>query len=125
MYSHNYDIKVSICCITFNQEEYISDALDSFLMQKTNFKYEIIIHDDASTDNTVKILKEYKQKYPDIIKLILQENNQYSLGEKVSVNAYNITTGKYIAICEGDDYLTDENKLQIQVDYLEGNKDCT
>lgn len=125
MYNKKQDIKVSICCITFNQEDYIKDALDSFLSQKTNFKYEIIIHDDASTDNTVRILKEYKQKYPDMIKLILQKNNQYSLGKDVLSNTFNIANGKYIAICEGDDYWTDENKLQIQVDYMESNENCT
>lgn len=125
MYNKKQDIKVSICCITFNQEDYIKDALDSFLMQKTNFKYEIIIHDDASTDNTVRILKEYKQKYPDMIKLILQKNNQYSLGKEVFPNTFNIAKGKYIAICDGDDYWTDENKLQIQVDYMESNENCT
>lgn len=125
MCNKKQDIKVSICCITFNQEDYIKDALDSFLMQKTNFKYEIIIHDDASTDNTVRILKEYKQKYPDMIKLILQKNNQYSLGKDVLSNTFNIANGKYIAICEGDDYWTDENKLQIQVDYMESNENCT
>lgn len=125
MYNKKQDIKVSICCVTFNQEDYIKDALDSFLMQKTNFKYEIIIHDDASTDNTVRILKSYKQKYPDMIKLILQKNNQYSLGKEVYPNTFNIAKGKYIAICDGDDYWTDENKLQIQVDYMESNENCT
>ena len=125
MYNKKQDIKVSICCVTFNQEDYIKDALDSFLMQKTNFKYEIIIHDDASTDNTVRILKSYKQKYPDMIKLILQKNNQYSLGKEVFPNTFNIANGKYIAICDGDDYWTDENKLQIQVDYMESNENCT
>lgn len=118
-------IKVSICCITFNHEKYIRDALESFLKQKTNFKYEIIINDDASTDGTVKILKEYKEKYPEIIKLILQEKNQYSLGKKALPNTFNIARGKYVAICEGDDYWTDENKLQIQLDYMENNKGCT
>ena len=119
------NIKVSICCITFNQEEYIRDALDSFLSQKTNFRYEILVHDDASTDNTVNILKEYKEKYPDLIKLILQEENQYSKGEKILPKLINIACGKYIAICEGDDYWTDKNKLQMQVDYMEKNKECT
>ena len=118
-------IKVSICCITFNHEKYIRDALDSFLKQKTNFKYEIIIHDDASTDKTVDILKEYKDKYPEIIKLIIQEKNQYSLGKKILPNVFNVARGKYIAICEGDDYWTDENKLQIQLDYMEDHEECT
>ena len=74
------DIMVSICCITYNHEKYIREALESFLMQKTNFKYEIVIHDDASTDNTANIIREYVKKYPDIIKPIYQKENQYSKG---------------------------------------------
>ena len=72
----NSEIMVSICCITYNQEDYIRDAIESFLRQKTDFKYEIIIHDDASTDNTANIIKEYEKKYPDIIKPIYQKENQ-------------------------------------------------
>lgn len=117
---------VSVVVLTYNHEKYIKQALDSILMQKVNFDYEILIGDDDSTDDTVKILKEYKSKYPKIIKLFLNEKN---LG--ATRNAYNLLTnsnGKYLATCEGDDYWTDVNKLQIQVDYLEENKDlvgCT
>lgn len=118
------DIIVSICCITYNQEKYIKDALDSFLMQKTNFNYEIIIHDDASTDNTASIIKEYEKKYSKIIKPIYQKENQYSKGKKVSLYTYNKAKGKYIAFCEGDDYWSDPYKLQKQFDYMEKNKDC-
>ena len=75
------DIMVSICCITYNHEKYIREALDSFLMQNTDFKYEIVIHDDASTDNTANIIREYEEKYPDIIKPIYQKENQYSCPE--------------------------------------------
>lgn len=118
------NIKVSICCTTYNHENYIKDALDSFLMQKTNFKYEILIHDDASTDSTAKIIKEYEYKYPDIIKVIYQTENQYCKNKKVSATfLYPRAKGKYIALCEGDDYWTDENKLQLQVDFLENNDD--
>lgn len=74
----NDDIMVSICCITYNQVEYLKDALDGFLKQKTNFKYEVIIHDDASTDGTTEIIKEYEKKYPNIIKPIYEKENQYS-----------------------------------------------
>lgn len=118
------EIMVSICCITYNHEKYIAEAIESFLMQKTNFKYEILIHDDASTDDTAKIIKKYEEKYPDIIKPIYQIENQYSKGKKVSSNNYNRAKGKYIALCEGDDYWTDPYKLQKQVDYMEKNKDC-
>lgn len=119
------EIMVSICCITYNHEKYIRQALDSFLMQKTNFKYEIIIHDDASTDNTANIIREYEEKYPDIIKPIYEEENQYSKGKKVSSITFKKAVGKYIALCEGDDYWCDINKLQLQVDYMEKNNECT
>lgn len=120
------DIMVSICCTTFNHEKYISEALDSFLIQRTNFSFEILLHDDASTDRTAEIIREYEKKYPDIIKPIIQTENQYSKGVEV-VYTYNFSRakGKYIALCEGDDYWTDINKLQKQVDYMESNSDCS
>lgn len=121
----NRDIMVSVCCITYNQEEYIRDALEGFLKQKVNFNYEIIIHDDASTDNTPKIIKEYADRYPDIIKPIYQTENQSKKGKKVSLISYSYAKGKYIAICEGDDYWIDENKLQLQVNYMESHPECT
>lgn len=122
----NDEIMVSVCCITYNQAQYIKDALDGFLMQKTHFRYEIIIHDDASTDGTVDIIKEYAEKYPDIIKPIFEKENQYSKGIKRILNInFAVANGKYIALCEGDDYWTDENKLQMQVDYMEENPICT
>lgn len=122
----NEDIIVSVCCITYNQEKYIGQALDSFIMQKTNFKYEIIVHDDASTDNTAKIIREYEEKYPNLIKPIYQKENQYSISpQKVVLNALEKSQGKYIALCEGDDYWIDENKLQIQVDYMEEHPNCS
>lgn len=119
----NEQILVSIICITYNHEKYIEDAIKGFLMQKTNFKYEILIHDDASTDNTVNIIKEYEMRYSDLIKAIYQEENQYSKGKPVTSNLYKIARGKYLAFCEGDDYWIDENKLQRQVDFLEKNKE--
>lgn len=115
------DIMVSILCITYNHENYISMAIESFLMQKTNFKYEILIHDDASTDRTALIIKEYEKKYPDIIKAIYQKENQYSQGRNVSNILLKKAIGKYIAHCEGDDYWTNPSKLQKQVDFLESN----
>lgn len=123
----NESILVSINCITYNHEKYIKDALESFLKQKTNFKFEILIHDDASTDNTADIIREYELKYPDIIKSIIQEENKQSKGIKKISHVYNHTRakGKYIAMCEGDDYWTDEYKLQKQVNYMESNPGCT
>lgn len=122
----NEEIKVSINCITYNQELYIAEAIESFLMQKTNFKFEILIHDDASTDRTAEIIKEYQKKYPNMIKPIFQKENKYSKGIKVGYE-YNVkrARGKYIALCEGDDYWTDPYKLQKQVDYMEKNPECT
>ena len=119
----NSDIMVSICCITYNHERYIRDAIEGFLMQKTNFRYEILIHDDASTDDTANIIREYEKKFPDLIKPIYQKENQWSKGVNVGVE-YNLkrAKGKYIALCEGDDYWTDPYKLQKQVDFLEKNK---
>ena len=119
------EILVSICCITYNQENYIEDTIKGFLMQKTNFKYEIIIHDDASTDNTAKIIKKYEKKYKDIIKPIYQKENQQSKGKRPTFITYQKATGKYIALCEGDDYWTDENKLQRQFNYIEDNPNCS
>lgn len=120
------DIMVSICCITYNQEQYIRDAIEGFLMQKTNFKYEIIIRDDASTDNTANIIKEYEKKYPDIIKPIYEKVNGRFTGIKRSFNVtFEKAIGKYIAVCEGDDFWINEYKLQKQVDYMEKNPECT
>lgn len=117
------DIMVSICCITYNHERYIRDAIEGFLMQKTNFRYEILIHDDASTDDTANIIREYEKTFPDLIKPIYQKENQWSKGVKVGIE-YNLkrAKGKYIALCEGDDYWTDPYKLQKQVDFLEKNQ---
>lgn len=116
--------RVSILCLTYNQEKYISQALDSFLMQKTNFDYEIIVHDDASSDNTINIINEYHRKYPNIIKPLFEKENQYSKGVRgVTVKMSVQARGKYIAICEGDDYWSDPNKLQSQTDFLEANID--
>lgn len=114
-------ILVSINCITYNHENYISDAIESFLIQKTNFKYEILIHDDASTDKTADIIREYEKRYPDVINPIYQKENQYSKGLKASQINNKRAKGKYSAICEGDDYWSDPYKLQKQVDYLEEN----
>ena len=120
-------VMVSICCITYNQEEYIRDALDGFLSQETDFSYEVLIHDDASTDGTADIIREYARQYPEIIKPILQTENQYAKGLTNVSGTYNFprAKGRYIAMCEGDYYWTDPHKLQRQTDYMEAHPDCS
>lgn len=113
---------VSIVCTTFNQERFISQALDGFLMQDTRFPFEIIVNDDASVDSTADIVKEYYNRYPDLIVPIFQNENQYSK----NVSGWTDITfpkarGKYIATCEGDDYWTDHFKLQKQVEFMEAH----
>lgn len=118
--------KVSICMLVYNHEKYISESINSILNQKTNFPFELLIHDDASTDNSQKIIREYELKYPNIIKAIYQKENQHSQGINPSVHYnYPRTKGEYISICEGDDYWCDPYKLQEQVDYLEKHKEIS
>lgn len=113
---------VSVICTAYNQEAYIKDALDGFLMQKTSFPFEIIVHDDASTDNTAKIIREYEAKYPELFVNIYQKENQYSKNNgDVARIVFKAARGKYIAFCEGDDYWIDPLKLQKQVDFLDNN----
>lgn len=122
----NTPIMVSICCIAYNQKDYIRKTLDGFLMQNTDFKYEVLIHDDASTDGTADIIREYQRKYPDIIKPILQTENQYRKGVEIT-KTFNFprVRGKYVAICEGDDFWTSPDKLSRQVLYMEAHPKCT
>ena len=116
------DIVVTILTLAYNHEPYIRQCLDGIVMQQTNFKFELLIHDDASTDGTANIIREYELKYPEIIKPIYQKENQYSKKVPIGVTyLYPRAKGKYIALCEGDDYWTDSLKLQKQVDFLEAN----
>lgn len=114
---------VSICCTTYNHEKYIRQTLESFLLQKTSFPIEIIVHDDASTDNTKKIIEEYAKDDARFV-TIFQTENKYSQKIKPWPNfVFPKVKGKYIALCEGDDYWIDPLKLQKQIDFLEQNKD--
>lgn len=119
------DIIISVICLTYNQNKYIEKCLDSLVNQETSFAYEILIHDDASTDGTIKMLKKYEKRYPQLIKVFYEEENQYSKGIKVEEILYKNAKGKYFAFCEGDDYWTDHQKLQIQYNIMERYKDCT
>ena len=114
---------VSVVSITYNHEPYIRDCLEGFLLQKANFPVEVIIHDDASTDHTADILREYYEKRPDLFHVIIERENQYSKNNPILEPLYEQAQGKYIAICEGDDYWTDPLKLQKQFDFLEKNKE--
>lgn len=116
-------ILVSINCITYNHEDYIVDAIESFLMQETDFEFEIIIGEDCSLDGTRKIIDDYVIKFPQKIRLITSNKN---VGFKENMQrVHEHSKGKYIALCEGDDYWTDPLKLQKQVTYMENNPDCT
>lgn len=113
---------VSVVCLTYNQEKYIEDAIRGFLIQKTNFPFEIIIHDDASTDLTAFKVLEYAKKYPKIIKPIIQKDNQYSKQQNsVIFKAAEVAAGTYIALCEGDDFWIVIDKLQRQLDLMQRN----
>lgn len=117
---------VAVWCITYNQKDFIKDALNGFVMQKTNFPFVVIVHDDKSTDGTSDIILEYAKKYPNIIIPVIESENQWSKGGlKHIVNIMNshYRIGKYIAFCEGDDYWTSPNKLQTQIDFLESHPD--
>ena len=120
------DIKVSIICLAYNHEKYIRSALQGFVDQITDFCYEVLINDDASTDKTADIIREYEKKYPDIIKPVYQKENQHSQGIRI-ISTYLLpkAQGEYLAYCEGDDFWTDPYKLQKQYDILEKHKECS
>ena len=115
-------MKVTIVTTTYNQEKYIGQAIDGMIMQKTKFPFKILISDDCSTDNTKKILEDYKHKYPDKIEIINHEKNLGAMQNFVDTLS-KVKDSEYVALCDGDDFWTDENKLQKQVDFLDGNKD--
>ena len=117
------DPLLSCCLITYNHEKFISQAIDGMLIQETDFPFEIIIHDDASTDDTAEIIKKYADKYPHIIRTILQKKNQYSQKKNIMAIPIKEARGRYIASLEGDDYWIDPLKLQKQVDFLEKNSE--
>ena len=114
-------MKLSVCCITYNQEKFIAEAIESFLMQKTNFDFEIVIGEDCSGDNTLSIINYFTDKYPNKIRLL---ENKANIGMIPNfIRTIKACTGKYIAICEGDDYWTDADKLQKQVDFMDSHEE--
>lgn len=117
-------LMVTVRCLVYNHKNYIRQFLDGIVQQQTNFRYEAIVHDDASTDGSAEIILEYALRYPDIIKPILEKENQYSKHDGSIRRIMNTHQhGKYIALCEGDDYWTDPFKLQKQVDFMENHSD--
>ena len=121
----NKEILVSVMCIAYNHEKFIAEALESLVKQKTDFRYEVLVHDDCSTDKTAQIIEEYAQKYPEIIKAYYEEENQYSKKVSNFLKMAKLASGKYLAICEGDDFWLNENKLQEQYDYITTHPGCT
>jgi hypothetical protein len=120
-------IEVSICCATHNQVGFLSSAIESFLMQKTAFPFEILIHDDASTDGTQQLIKDYAAKYPKLIRYIFQKENQFTKTGRYPYGEflYSAARGRYIAECDGDDYWTDPLKIQKQYDFMEAHSECS
>lgn len=115
---------ITILCFTYNHADFIEDAIKGFMLQRCNFPFEIVIHDDASTDGTKEIIKHYALKYPRIVKIIIQDSNKFSLNPHFPLLAgLSAVSGDFVALCEGDDYWIDENKLQKQVEFLLKNKD--
>lgn len=112
---------VSIVCCTYNHVNFIEAALNGFLMQKTDFPFEIVVHDDASKDGTIGILREYQSRYPRILKLLIQNENKYQQGVSPLSFAFPLASGKYIAFCEGDDYWIDCDKIYKQASFLDEN----
>lgn len=120
------DVLVSIICTAYNQEKYIKQTLIGLVSQKTNFNYEILVHDDASTDRTPQIIKSFSEEYPELIKPVFQSENQYSQGVKITKDILiPRAKGKYIALCEGDDYWTNPNKIQMQAEVMEQYSNCS
>ncbi len=119
------DALLTVICTTYNHKDYIKETLDGILMQKTAFKFKVIIHDDASTDGTSDVVRKYAEQYPDIIEAIIQPENLYQQNKSLFPYLSALVEGKYVALCEGDDYWIDENKLQKQIDYMEAHPDCT
>ena len=116
--------KVSVVCTAYNHEPYIRETLESFVSQETDFPFEVLVNDDASTDGTAAVIREYAERYPEIIRPFYQEKNLFSQGINIyDAVLYPAVRGEYIAACEGDDFWTDRNKLQRQADFLDSHPD--
>jgi len=117
-------MKVTALVTTYNHEKYIAQALDSVLMQKTNFDYEIIVAEDCSIDRTRSIVLDFQRRNPERIRLVLPAENLGSAGNRVFAQAFELAQREYVALLDGDDYWTSPKKLQKQVEFLELHPDC-
>lgn len=120
---HEKSPLVTIFCATYNHRRFIAQAIDGFLMQETRFPVEIVVHDDASTDGTADIVRNYVQRYEHLFRPVFQQENQLSKGRRLLPTLCDFVRGNYIAMCDGDDYWTDPRKLQQQIDFLTANPD--
>lgn len=118
-------MKLSVSLVTYQEEAYIAQTMDSILAQETDFDFEIIVGDDASTDGTRAILKRYRDKHPDKVRLLLPEKNYGDFGLSNFMSTLEQCSGEYIAFLDGDDYWTDNSKLQRQVEFLDSNPSCS
>lgn len=122
-FQHSEPVKVSICCVTYNHAQFIEECLDGFLDQEADFRIEVVVHDDTSTDGTVEILQSYASRFPTVIRLILQTENQFSKGVcPWYAYVFPNCKGDYIALCDGDDFWSDRSKLSRQVEVLDTDK---
>lgn len=124
MYKYSSDLPIlSVCIVTYGQEKYISQAIDSVLMQKTKYNFEILVAEDASPDNTREILKRYENDYPNRFKMLFLNENTYNTKRNAFIRLFEMALGKYIIVLEGDDYWVDENKIESQIEFLETHPD--
>lgn len=119
-------VTVTVCCITYNHAKFVRECLNGIVEQETDFVFDVLIHDDASTDGTTDIVKEYIDKYPDLFVPMLEKENQYSQGKRSILIQLMLekARGEYIAVCEGDDFWCDRHKLQKQFEILQKHTNC-
>src|SRR5262245_61904643 len=116
-------MKVSVLVMTYNHARFIRQAVDSVLMQRAGFEFEILISEDCSTDGTREIVLDYARRHPDTIRLLLSDTNLRS--NAIVVRGIEAARGEYVALLDGDDFWTSPDKLQRQVRFLDTHPDCS